>query len=251
MKILLLDIETAPNSGYFWGLWQENIGINQIIDSSTILCWACKWLHDDEIKFCSSQKIGHKRMLSKIHHLLSEADVVVTYNGARFDIPVLNKEFLVHGFSPPADYRQVDLLKVARNRFKFASNKLDFVAKFLGVGQKTTNTNFDLWVKCMQKDPDSWKIMKEYNQNDVVILEKVYLRMRPWIKNHPNHGLYDKDPTLVCPNCGSKHYQKRGYSYTKSQKYVRFQCQADGCHAWFRSNLAENKRGSSKLIGAA
>ena len=251
IKILLLDIETAPNKAYVWGLFDQNIAINQIETAGYVLCWSAKWLDQKDLIFSSAHHDGEKRMLFKIRKLLDEADAVVHYNGKKFDIPTLNKEFILQGFPPPSPFHQIDLYRVARSNFKFASNRLDYVAKSLGLGNKVAHKGMELWKGCMDGDAESWKVMEAYNRQDVVLLERVYYKMLPWIKNHPNHGLYDKDPTLVCPNCGSKHYQKRGYSYTKSQKYVRFQCQADGCHAWFRSNLAENKRGSSKLIGAA
>ena len=124
MKILLLDIETAPNTAYVWGLFKQNISISQIVDSSAMLCWAAKWLDNEDVMF-SSIMGGRKKMLQRIHKLLDEADAVVHYNGSRFDIPTLNKEFLEAGMSPPSPYAQVDLLKTARQQFRFPSNKLD------------------------------------------------------------------------------------------------------------------------------
>jgi DNA polymerase elongation subunit (family B) len=247
LKILLLDIETAPNTAYVWGLFRENIPLARLIDTSRTMCWSAKWFGKDEVMFSSIQETSPRRMLAKIHRLLDQADAVVHYNGTRYDIPILNKEFLVHGFTPPSPVKHIDLLKVARNQFKFTSNKLDFVAKYLGLGAKTKNTDFQLWVKCMAKDPEAWKLMKEYNINDVVLLERVYKRMLPWIKKHPNYGLYEKG--LVCPNCGGDHYQRRGFTYTDGYKYSRYQCQAEGCGKWFRGNKTETKKDEERFIG--
>ena len=147
MKILLIDIETRPLTVFAWGLWKQNINISHIIDSSSILCFAAKWLGEDTIVFDSIKKSGLKKMLKRAHKLLDEADAVVHYNGSRFDVPVLNKEFLLHGFNPPATYQQIDLLKTARNRFKFPSNKLDFLAQQLKLGSKFKHAGFELWVK--------------------------------------------------------------------------------------------------------
>jgi len=172
-------------------------------------------------------------MLKRIHELLDQADVVVHYNGTSFDIPCLNKEFLIYGFSPPAPYKQMDLLKTARSQFRFTSNKLDYVCQKLKLGKKS-QTDFTLWVDCMDLDPDAWEKMEEYNKNDVLLLEKLYTTLRPWIKQHPNYGLYKSTTGLVCPHCGSLRYQKRGFQYTAAYKYQRYQCR--DCKTWFRGS---------------
>lgn len=237
MKILLLDIETRPLTVFAWGLFKQNINISHIIDSSSILCFAAKWLGTDEVVFDSVKKSGLKRMLRKVHKLLHEADAVIHYNGSRFDIPVLNKEFLLNGMPPPATYQQIDLLKTARNRFKFPSNKLDFLAKQLKLGGKHKHAGFELWVKCMAGDADAWKEMEQYNIQDVLLLEKVYHKLLPWITNHPSHAVYTGAD--VCTNCGSPHLQKRGWAHTSTCTYQRYQC--TNCGSWMRSKQAEKQ----------
>lgn len=228
MKILLLDIETAPNTAYVWGLFKQNISISQIVDSSKMLCWAAKWLGEEKVHF-SSILDGHKKMLKQIHTMLEEADAVVHYNGSRFDIPTLNKEFLVNKMLPPSPYHQIDLLRTARQQFRFPSNKLDYVGKALGVGKKESHEGFELWIKCMNKDKEAWKTMEKYNKQDVVLLEQVYYEFLPWIKNHPNKAVFD-ETAQTCPTCGSGLLSKRGYNVTKSGKYQRYQCNA--CGTW-------------------
>lgn len=232
MKLLLLDIETAPNVVHVWGLWKQNVAINQIIDAGYVMCWSAKWFGSEEIFFDSVHRSGTKKMLKGIHALLEEADAVIHYNGARFDIPTLNKEFILHGMFPPATYKQIDLLKTARAQFKFPSNKLDYVAQVLKVGKKTKHAGHDLWIRCLNGDEEAWQEMEAYNINDVTILEGVYLKLLPWIKNHPNHGVHN-DKEHVCPNCGGAHLQRRGFSFTAMGKFQRFQC--GGCGTWSRS----------------
>lgn len=231
MKILLLDIETSPNTAYVWGLFKENIPLARLIDSSETLCWSAKWHGEKEVMFDSILESSPKKMIKRIHKLLNEADVVVHYYGSRFDLPVLNREFLIYGFSPPAPYKSLDLLTTVRRKFKFVSNKLDYVSERLGLGKKH-ETNFQLWVDCMRKDPDAWKIMKQYNIQDVLLLEKLYERLKPWISNHPNIGLYQSN-SLVCPTCGGTHHHKRGYAHSQSRVYQRHVCKS--CGTWFRS----------------
>lgn len=245
MKILLLDIESSPNTAHVWGLWQQNVGISQLMESSYILCWAAKWLGESNVYFDSIHQSKPKRMLQKIHNLMDEADAIIHYNGSKFDIPTLNKEFLLHDIPPPAPYKQIDLLKVARNEFKFPSNKLDYVANALKLGTKLKHPGHELWIGCMNDDSSSWETMEKYNIQDVVLLEKVYYKLLPWIKNHPTYGLYKED--VCCPNCGGKHYQHRGFAYTKTMKYRRYQCTS--CHKWFKSTKAEKLNLDEKFTG--
>ena len=233
MRVLLLDIETAPHTAYVWGLFDKFIPLDRVIESGYTLCWAAKWLGDREIFFDSVEESGEVGMLIKIHALLEEADVVVHYNGTRFDIPTLNKEFLQNGILPPSPYKQVDLLKTARQQFRFASNKLDYVAQFLGFEGKKKHKGFKLWVDCMEGDPKSWRMMKSYNKQDVRLLEQVYKKLLPWIKNHPNAGVYKFSERPLCPTCGSSRVQYRGVAVTKTCEYDRRHCQA--CGTWSRS----------------
>jgi len=231
VKILFLDIETAPNTAYVWGLFDQNISHDQVEQSSYILCWAAKWLGESKMHFSS---VHSNKMLRLIHNLLDEADIVVHYNGVKFDIPTLNKEFIKHNMLPPSPYKQVDLLQVCRRAFRFESNKLISVAKALDIGAKLDKHGFELWVGCMRGDKKSWKYMEKYNRMDVTLLERLYHRLLPWIPRHPN--ITSAEQRLACPKCGSNRTQRRGTMVAKWLEYARYQCQA--CGGWFRGNKA-------------
>ena len=232
MRILLLDIETAPNTVHTWGLWDQNIGQDQVLETSYVLCWAAKWYDESRVMFSSRQRISARAMMESMHRLLNEADVVVHYNGLKFDVPTLNKEFISLGFAPPAPYKQIDCMKEVKRMFRFQSNKLDFVSQALGLGAKQKHEGFTLWTKCMAGDKQAWKRMEKYNRKDVRLLEDLYTRLRPWIERHPSHAAHED--VMGCPKCGSEKYQHRGYAVTTMLKYRRFQCL--GCGGWFRGN---------------
>lgn len=231
MRILILDIETAPTQAFVWGVWDQNVAMNQIIKPGYILSFAAKWLDEKAIYYRDLVTYGQDVMLGEIHDMLSEADIVISYNGKKFDIPTLNREFLLLGMNPPANYKQIDLLPIVRRQFKFPHNKLDYVAQALGLGGKLKHAGFDMWIGCMKGDVASWDMMKEYNREDVQITERLYNRIRPWINNHPNVGLHE-DKEHVCPICGGIHVQKRGFTYTSAGKYQRYQC--NDCGGWSR-----------------
>ena len=143
MKILLIDIETATNLAHVWGLWQQNVGLPQLLEPGYTLCWAAKWLGEPEVYF-GSVKQGTERMTQEIHRLMSQADAIVHYNGNKFDIPTLNKDFLLQGLTPPAPAKQIDLLRVVKGKFRFPSNKLAYVSEALGVGGKAAHSGREL-----------------------------------------------------------------------------------------------------------
>lgn len=204
------------------------------------LCFAAKWLGEDEVYFASLQTHSKKKMLKLAHKLLDEADAVVHYNGVRHDIPHLNRGFIELGLTPPSPFKQIDLLTTAKRQFKFPSNKLEYVAKALGVGEKMKNSGFELWTRCMKDDPEAWKEMKQYNIQDVLVLEAVYNKLLPWIKNHTNHSLFTDGTEHVCPNCGGKHLQKRGFYYTLSSVFQRYKCTI--CGHWSKDNKVLNRK---------
>ena len=224
-KILVVDVETRPATAYVWRTFKENIGYEQVIDPGGIICWAAKWLDEPELTFRSEWAHGRAEMVRKIHEMLCEADAVITYNGDKFDLPKLNGEFLLDGLPPVPPITSIDVLKTIR-KFGFLMNRLAFIGPLLRVGGKVKHEGFELWTKVMNGDEKARAKMEKYNVQDVVLLEKLYKKIRPYIKNHPHLGV-DKHE---CGACGSKKTQSRGYRRTKTFKIQRIQCQK--CGAW-------------------
>lgn len=228
MKILILDIETSPMTGLIWGLWDQNISYKHIQVEGSVICYAAKWLGEKEVFFDSINKSSKKDMLKSVHKLLSEAEALISFNGINFDVKHLNAQFLLHKMKPPSPFKNIDLLRTAKSRFKFPSNKLDYIAKRLGLGQKTAHEGMELWIKCMAGNKRAWKVMETYNRQDVILTEKAYYKLLPWIRNHPNSNLYHSGRS--CPSCASPRLQKRGYSTSAVGTYQKYSCMA--CGSW-------------------
>jgi uncharacterized protein YprB with RNaseH-like and TPR domain len=223
---LILDIETAPSVAHVWGLFDQTVSLAQLQESSRVLCFAAKWVGNDKVEYRSTFHDGEDKMLKRIHTLLDEADATITYNGVEFDLPHLRREFLLSGLPPPSPTQDIDLLKAVKSRFKFVSNKLDYVSQRLGLGKKTKHEGHELWVKCMAGDKKAWACMREYNINDVILTEKVYEKLRAWIPNHPHFG------GEACQRCGAEELQKRGLYRNTTGSFQRYQCQK--CGSWSR-----------------
>jgi DNA-directed RNA polymerase subunit RPC12/RpoP len=246
-KILLLDIETAPLRAFVWKLWKQNIYIDQIISEWFMLTWAAKWLLEPGIV---SQKLtpdearseDDTRIVETLWHLLNQADYVISHNGKTFDIPKIKTRFLLQGLPPTTYYQQIDTKEVARKEFGFSSNKLDHLAKVLGLECKL-DTDFSLWKGCLEGNPESLSYMEEYNKHDVEILEEVYLKLRPYIKAHPNYNLFIDSNEPVCPHCGGKELTFVGYYYfTQTGKYRNYRCMSCGALSRERKTVFENSK---------
>lgn len=231
VRILTIDIEWRPMQSYTWGIWDQNIGLTQIIDDGGLLCFAAKWLGDKNVMFWSEND-GHELMVQKAHELLTEADIVVTYNGDKYDIKKLNGEFMLAQMAPPRPFKSIDLVKTNKARFDLPSRKLDYLVQRSGVGAKVKHQGFELWTDCMAGDPAAWALMEKYNRGDVIVTEKAYLRLMPWITNAPHLGMFTADEFSCC-YCGStKLVRQTDPTHTLVQAYTLFEC--SNCHGWVR-----------------
>jgi len=243
-KILIFDIETAPNKAYVWGKWKQNINDCQLINDWFCLTWSAKWLFDDYVlndRLTPKEAIeqNDRRIMLSIWSLLDEADIIIGHNIKRFDVKKLNTRFLAHGLNSPSSFLMIDTLHHARKQFSFHSNKLDFIAQKLGVGKKVQHEGFDMWVKCMEGDKEALKQMQIYNDGDILINEEVYLKLRPFIMPHPNISLFLDTDKLVCPSCESEKIKPISDYSTYANIYTEYRC--DNCGNRCRSNKKETK----------
>lgn len=238
-KVLLLDIETAPMEVCVWGLYKQYIPHKNVLADWFILSWAAKWLYGDKVMSAvvkSSEAVlkDDLRVLVEVWKLLDDADIVIGHNVDKFDIRKLNTRFLHHGMTPPSPYQTIDTMRVAMKNFAMTSFSQDWITKWLHLPEKL-KTDFELWLRCMKGDSEALQQMVTYNRGDVIGLEEVYYTLRPWIKSHPNMGLYVNANEPVCPNCGGSSLDWQGYYYTPAGKYRAFRCE---CGAIGRSRFA-------------
>jgi len=248
-KVLILDIETAPLMAFVWNIWQQNVGIHQIINDWFCFTWAAKWLFEDKVysgRLTSKEALekDDKRIMEGVWGMLNEADIVITHNGDKFDLPKLNTRFLLHGMKPVLPYQSIDTLKAVKRTLAFTSNKQEYINMSLGTARKVDTGGFELWDKCYKGDVEALKKMEEYNIGDVTSLEDNYLKLRSYIKPHPNMGLFILDEHERCPSCGSNELKETGKLYmTSVASYESLRC--DNCGGVGRrrkSNLTVNEK---------
>lgn len=238
-KILLIDIETLPGLAYVWSRFDKYIPDQRIVRPSRMVCFAAKWLGKRKMHFHAEWT--RSDMLAELHALLNEADLVVHYNGKKFDMPHINAEFAKADMPPPSPYKQIDLYSEVRKNFKFFSGKMDFVAKELEIGKKVENAGIQLWIDVDEGKGAARREMREYNKGDVTLLESLYNKILPWIRGVQSLAPIYNRGVLSCPRCGSTENTQEGHAYTQVGKYQRYRCRPCGKYYRDGTNLLSSE----------
>ena len=233
-KILLYDIENTPTVVTTWRLWEADA--IETLEEWYILSYAWKWLGEKEthvvalpdFKGYKKNMKDDKALCESLNKLQSEADLVIAHNGDAHDQKKSNARFIYNGLKPASPFKSIDTMKVAKKYFKFNSNSLNNLGTYLKLGNKVENSGIKLWRACMNGDMKAWALMKKYNKQDVVLLEKVYMKLLPWIALHPSAVFYQAP--FDCPNCGSSNMTKHKRKIVKGGWRQQMQCQSCGSY---------------------
>jgi len=253
--IITLDIETAPLRSYHWGLWDQNIGLEQIETEWSILSYSAKRLNEKKVTFTHTGGRGVKKvrddapLMAGLWKLLDRADIIVAQNGKEFDLKKINARMLMHGMPPYSPVRVIDTMQAVKRFAAPTSAKLAWLSKHLTTAKKSDHRaypGFELWAECVKDNPKAWAVMRKYNALDVIATEQLYLKLRPWIEGHPNLATYSDSGTVVCPKCGSGQLVSNGYRMTQFGRYRRLQCHA--CGGWSFERKALNSAKSRRLL---
>jgi hypothetical protein len=239
-KRLFFDIETSPNIGFFWQAgYKLNVPYDNIIKERAIICICYKWEGDKKVYSLTwDEHQNDKSMLEKFVEIANESHEMIGHNGDKFDLPWIRTRCLFHKIPMFPKYTTIDTLYHARTKFRFNSNRLDYIARFLGLGEKTETGGFGLWKDIvLNNDSDLLRDMVEYCKNDVIILEKIYSRLSDHFPNKAHHGAIHTGEKSCCPECSSTNLKLATTRYT-STGIPRIQVQCRDC---FKYNTISSK----------
>lgn len=249
--VTFIDIETGPVLGAVWGLWKQNVSLEQIHEDWELLSFSYAF-GDGAVKNHNRFKSTEMEMLRDLHAVIDKSDFIVAHNGRKFDLPKINARLIVNNFDPPSPTRVIDTLDVAKRTFKFTSNKLQYLTQTLTDTPKQKHSKFpgyELWAECLKGNPQAWDEMVKYNDQDVISLRALYKRLRPWMPNHPVMTLYSdkaKADKPHCHVCGSDDLRKRGFRTTNAGIYQRYNC--NDCKSWTSSPYTTITKKDKPLI---
>lgn len=235
INILTIDLERLPGTGYWWDAWGTNITPDKLITPPRTGMFCAKWLGQKDV-ITVDERDGHQAMIEQAWDLLTAADIVITYNGEKADIKWLGEHFEDYRLGPAAPFKSVDLIKTNRKRFDLPYRRLDYLAGRY-MGEAKHQTDFSLWIGCLENDPASWEKMRAYCAQDVRLTERLYLRLLPWLVDQPHIGvLSGVRAEWTCPRCGSdkivKH-EKVANAFVR--QYSLYRC--SNCLGWLRDQF--------------
>lgn len=259
-KVLVLDIETAPIRAAMWSMWQKGFGLNQIESDWFILSAAAKWLGESEDKIQYEDMRGivdtenDTHILDMLWKLLDEADVVLTQNGIKFDIPKVRARMVLNGYKPFSPVKHIDTLQIAKREFNFTSNKLAYMTDKLCKKYKKLDhgkfAGFELWAEMLKDNLEAFQECETYNKYDILSLEELYFAIAAWDTKHVNFNLYHDKEEHVC-RCGSRAVKEDGFAYTGVSKFQQYRCLDCGATTRGRVNLFDKEKRKSLHMNVA
>lgn len=253
VKILVLDIETTPLVSYTWGIWDQNVGLNQIVHDWSVLSFAAKWLDSDKIYYADTRneknKRNDKKLLKQIWKLIDEADFICGQNSKSFDVKKLNARFILNGMKPPSSFRHIDTMRISKKHFAMTSNKLEYLSKKLNTKHSKLShhefSGFELWKECLAGNKKAFIELEKYNIEDILSTEELYKKLVPW-ETSINFNSFHNDEKSIC-TCGNENFKKNGTVHTNLGRYQRFVCTSCGKEHVDRTNLLTKEKKKSIL----
>lgn len=236
MKRLIFDLETSLMTLTGFSLYEDYKTPDAILTDWHIISAAWKWEGEEDVYSAHTYTDKDKSVVKQLCEFIREADELVYHNGTKFDWKKLNTRVLLNGLPPIPKPKETDTLTQCKKHFAMSSNRLDYIGKALGLGGKV-ETSSGLWLRALKRDKTAIDEMVEYNKYDVILLEKVFKRLKPYVNLGYNQNIDSEEQ--VCNSCKSTHFECRGWSYTKTCRYQRFHCL--DCNAWFQSTRKEPK----------
>lgn len=255
-RVLCIDLEISPSKFMGWSMFNAFYSVDQIDTEWFIMSYTAKWLGSDEVFYGDLRgKVEEEddtQLLQELWALMDQADIVTGQNQRKFDIKKLNARMIMKGIDRPySPVKTEDTLDIAKRKFAFTSNKLEWLTKHLNVKYKKLDhgkfAGFKLWKECLAENPEAWDEMKEYNIHDVLSTEELWLKIRAWDDKSVNFALYLDDSDMMCA-CGSKDLSKDGYAYTSVSKFQQYRCNGCGKFMRGRKNLFSKEKRASLLM---
>ena len=240
-KMIYYDIESTDEEfvrrQYGAKIYDNRFKWKELTRSFSLLGAAWKLLGDDKVScvsVSSKNPFNDEGVVRKLHSVLNEADILIGHNSNKFDYQKFNSRAIIYDLPPIAPKQTIDTLKVARENFGFTFNSLGFLASHLNIALKDESPD---WKKVMSGDIEELARMREYNKQDVISGEMLYLKMRAWDNKHPNVSIYSPIKNIEgviipsCPKCNSTNYKLNGFRYTKTGRKQRGLC--NDCNSHF------------------
>lgn len=245
-RIVFFDLETLPNLHEALKVWPQLSaypGLTLKATITSVICAGYK-IYGEKKVHCINAWDNKTRwrkdvnddsyVVKELYKILKSADVVVTHNGKRFDWKFLQTRLVAHGLKPLGKIHHVDTKQLAKQHLFAFNNRLGTIGQLLANDKKLENGGWELWVDVYYRKKSAMTLMERYCKQDVALLEKCFVALRPFINNLPPQNVLSNTVEKICPVCGSHKLVSNGWRTTKTKRYRRYQCQ--DCGTWSRTD---------------
>lgn len=225
-KILVFDLEVSTKIVHTYQMWDTNISPSHIIEDFYILAFSAKFFGEDKVYYLDTRKSPKCdiRILEALSDLINQATHLCGHNLKRFDLPTLRSRMIQKGISPIPELPVIDTLGIAKRLFKFSSNKLSELAKYLGCDVlKDDHSKFpgiSIFTEAMNGNQEAFEAMEHYCKTDSIVTEKILVKLMPW---EPAINFQSNYQKIVC-SCGEDKFFKNGIKYTRSGSFQIMRC---------------------------
>ncbi|AFC21331.1 MULTISPECIES: exonuclease domain-containing protein [Bacteria] len=260
-KIFLGDVEVSATLAWVFNRFKAFVTPSHVEHEPYMLTWAGKWLDNPAI---ISRKLpdyetfktdihDDRELVEELWHILDECDIFIAHN-ARFDKGWANQRFAFHGMKPPSPYIVIDTLAELKSAFSLPSNALEAACNYFQLdARKRHHEGITLWIRCFHGEIEAFEEMEFYNIGDIPTLEGIYLKVRPFMKKHPNVTLFneeDDNQVLRCVRCNSDQVVempgKVGTTYLS--KFQAYRCECCGSVMRDRRNIRTKEEMANTLV---
>jgi hypothetical protein len=236
VKILHYDVEVYKawlNREFVYELKQSEryIKYKNIDKDKSLMCFAYAWQHEKKVKLCSvldnterfiNDHYDDYELCLKLKELFEEADIVVAYNGDRFDWKFFQWRCAVNGITAPRKPIMFDPFKVVKSEFLPTARGLGDVALALGLSMKAYMPDQN---KCASGCALTIGKTGEYCKDDIPPMIDIFefLLFNGYIRKglKINSILGNND---LCISCGMDEFVDDGYDYTPKSRYELKKC---------------------------
>ena len=238
---LFYDIETSFCKGHFWRPgYKQTITPDQITEYAKIISIHYKFENHDKVHHLhwGLKKQCDRDMIAKFVDIMNEATEIVTHNGKRFDTPWIRTRAIYHNIDMRHTYNEIDTYKLCKKYLNLPSNSLKEACRYFGLPAKRDPGGIETWKNIVfNKDKKALDNLLYYGDGDVLSLQSLYEKLRPYVKHNMNYATHDGLGKYLCPECGKEAQHKMKYTTAHGTVYHYMRCSdRKVCRTTFKIN---------------